>query len=368
MSTNDITNTPPIKARAPGKLILSGEHSVVYGAPAIALAIECYTDVWFTPMHRIGGVRTAFENLSQGQLYPLDLLKSFKQKLDNRFEQFTRGELSVQNILQRPDDLAVYSLASLLHFLPVPGVTETHRLPVPGQLSSRSELPLGAGMGSSASVVAATFILYEHLLNRPQNRDERFERVRFAERLQHGKGSSIDAASVVYGGVNHVINGVASQPDLAEDHPLKTGEGWYWVLHGIPAASTGECVAEVQKKHGEDRALWSAFEEVTNALMHALENGDDPREIIKQNHALLVKIGVVPSAAQRFVQAVENAGGAAKISGAGSVRGDHGGVILVNMPDHQAMETLMQNYPDRRWQRLRLDQSGARLMTNGAAS
>ncbi|MEO0393703.1 MAG: GHMP kinase, partial [Pseudomonadota bacterium] len=261
MSTNaSMTALIPEIGRAPGKVILCGEHAAVYGVPALSMAVDHYTDVWFTPSHRSSGLRTAFENLSQGQLYPLDLLKSFKQSLDRRFEQFSRGELTVQKILQRPDDLAVYTLMLLLNHLPVPGVSNTRRLPVPGKLSSRSALPLGAGMGSSAAVIAATFVLYEHLFNHAQSQVERFERVRFCERLQHGNGSAVDAAAVVYGGLNRIEGGALTQLTLADDHGLRRGEHWYWVLHGSPESSTGECVAQVRDTHGDDHALWQAFE------------------------------------------------------------------------------------------------------------
>ena len=235
MSTNATTPLPDrrkrpgeIGARAPGKLILSGEHSVVYGKPALAVAIETYIEMWFTPLHQTGGLRTVFESLSPSSFYPLDILKGFKDTLDRRFDDFMNGALPVQNILQRPDDLSIYALTSLLPNLPIPGASVGGLpLPVPGQLASRSEMPLGAGLGSSAAVVAATFVLFEHLLRRPQNPKDRFDKVRFCERLQHGRGSAIDASAVVFGGMNRVHSEDIHQLPLPDDHPLLSSDAWH---------------------------------------------------------------------------------------------------------------------------------------------
>lgn len=361
MSTNAITNAPDRPyGRAPGKLILSGEHAVVYGAPAVSVAVDRYTDVWFTPIHRGVGLRTAFENLSQGHFYPFDILKGFKDGLDQRFDAFVRGELPVQKILNRPDDLAVYTMASLAQMLPVPGVSSNLRLPVPGQINSRTDLPLGAGMGSSAAVIAATIILYEHLLGITQTPQERFEKVRFCERLQHGKGSAIDAASVIYGGVNRAQSGEVIP---LEAKALNTeNHGLYWVLHGTPQSSTGECVAAVRQRHGNDAPLWQMFNACAEAMQTALSDGSDLRPVIKDNHHLLCRIGVVPEAARQFAQAAEQAGGAAKISGAGSIRGDQAGAMLIQMPDPEAMSELMARHPTLGWAPLRVATQGARLV------
>ncbi|ANB35634.1 hypothetical protein CCR90_03090 [Rhodovulum sulfidophilum] len=362
MSAEPVPATLPedaSRAHAPGKIILSGEHAVVYGAPALAVAVAIYTEVWFRPIHPSDGLKTVFEQVSQGAFYPLSRLGHFKQSLDRRFDSFLRGELKVQQILQRPDDLIVYTLMSLAQRLPMPGKSPGHCLPVPGQLGGTSALPLGAGMGSSASIIAATMVLYETLLDRLHSTEERFEWVRFCERLQHGKGGAIDAAAVTHGGAVRVQGDSRHAPAIAPGHGIWRGDGWYWVLHGKPDSSTGECVAAVREAHGDDQALWQGFEACTDAFQAALETDSSPLESLRENHRLLRRIGVVPEAAARFVEEVELAGGAAKICGAGSIRGDHGGVILVHQPDAPAMARLMEGHPDLRWAPLHVAPAGA---------
>lgn len=359
---------PEAGAHAPGKLILSGEHSVLYGAPALAMAIDLYTEVWFKPLSLGGGLRTAFANLSEGATYPVKLLSQFKSKLDNRFEQFARGELHVQDVLSKPDDLAVYTLAAILNEKAgdsdvMLGIGAVHHFPSPGELGSRSALPIGAGMGSSAAIVAAITVLFEKLLNRPKTLSERLDRVRFCERLKHGKAGPIDAASVVYGGVVQVTDlGQKARPTplaLEEAHSLASGAGWYWVQHGRPSAGTGECVSLVAQNHASDRALWEAFGAVTSEFEGAISEDADPKQIIAENQKLLQRIGVVPDAAQEFVAEVEAVGGAAKICGAGSIRGDAGGAVLVYLNDPDAMSALMARHPSLTWGSLRMALSGA---------
>ncbi|MEL6640072.1 MAG: GHMP kinase [Pseudomonadota bacterium] len=363
MNTNATTKPPDATgARAPGKLILSGEHSVVYGAPAIVTAIDRHIELWFTPLHKTGGIQTAFEALAPRSFYPFDALKSIKDSLDRRFDEFTRGELPVQKILSRPDDLAIYTLTSLLPMLPAPGGPSGLPLPLPGQLNSHSQMPLGAGMGSSAAVVAATIVLYEHLLGVSQTTEDRFKKVRFCERLQHGKGSAIDASAVVFGGVNRVEGDDIQSITLPDSHALTERGGWYWVIHGRPESSTGECVAQVRNRHGHDTQLWQSFADCTQRFEAIIAEDADPREVIKENQKLLDHIGVVPTPSARFARAVEETGGAAKISGAGAVKGDHGGAMVVYHPSADAMTALMANYPDRQWDKLSIAHQGAELI------
>lgn len=368
MTTSASTPTANLEDRAhsPGKLILSGEHSVLYGQPALAMAIAEYTEVWFKPLDLGDGIKTAFDNLSEGQLYPLKLLSRFKSSLDKKFDQFARGELAVHKILTRPDDLAVYTLASLLQDNPtgsaeLTGLGAVHQLPYPGQLGSKSSIPIGAGLGSSAAVVAATTVLFETLLGRPKTLDERYDRVRFCERLKHGKAGPIDAATVVRGGLVYTGPSGLEDPEIFAGHGLLSGDGWYSVLHGRPESSTGECVSHVRNKHGDDAALWESFGACTRAFAGALKDGSDASSAIKENQRLLERIGVVPDATWAFIQDVEASGGVAKVCGAGSVRGDHGGAVLVHSDDAEAMSSLMAKHPQ-------LAANPLRLATKGAAA
>lgn len=319
------TTRQTLCARAPGKIILSGEHAVVYGADALAAAVKEYTTVTFLPVSQSRTINTIFSGISTGVTYPINALSKLKHHLDERFEQFTQGELPVQNILTHPNDLVMYTLMSLLQQLPS-RETLKQFAPNSGVLRSDSTLPTGAGMGSSASAIAATLVLYEDILKKPLTAKQRFEMVRFCERLQHGGGSAIDAAAVTYGGINRVREHIPERVSITLDNH------WYWLHTGKPGATTGECVQFVRKHYGNDRLLWQEFIAVTQAFEAALQQQRCPMDCLKENHRLLKRIGVVPRQAAELIAHIEQRGGAAKISGAGSVNGNKSGLVLMYLP------------------------------------
>lgn len=348
-----------MKACAPGKVILSGEHAVVYGAQAIAIAIRKHTYVSFSPITESNSISTLFSGISSGFHYPLHALSALKSKLDTRFDAFVQGDLPIQKILSQPDDLLMYTLSALVHHLPVvPGRrSRSSYLPVPGRLSSESELPPGAGMGSSASAIAATLVLFENLLDKPLSAEQRFELVRFCERLQHGKGSAIDAAAVTYGGMVQV------QQERVKRLDTNIGPGWYWIFTGQPSVSTGECVQFVRQNFATDHALWDQFSKVTAALADEISHHHSVLELVKENHQLLKHIQVVPDSAVVLIEALEAAGGAAKISGAGAHRGSFGGLVIAYMPEGDIASALAP-FPQYAWGPLEEDRLGARYLND----
>ncbi len=360
MSTSAITsvaNPPLLCARAPGKIILSGEHSVVYGGDALAVAVAEYTTVKFSPVSQSKVINTIFSGISSSVVYPINALSKLKHRLDERFERFTRGDLPVQKILGHPNDLAMYTLMSLLQQLPS-RKTLQHFAPNSGVLRSDSTIPMGAGMGSSASAIAATLVLYESILDKPLSTEQRFEMVRFCERLQHGRGSAIDAATVTYGGFNRVSNNQPQRLDLALD------EHWFWLHTGSPATSTGECVQHVRNHYGNDTARWRDFHQVTQALQQRLQQQQSPVDEIKVNQRLLQDIDVVPEPAAALIDSIENHGGAGKISGAGAVAGDKAGLVLMYLPNgnhHAVIDALKAEHPNviKAWGTIDVDERGA---------
>lgn len=329
-------------ACAPGKVILSGEHAVVYGAPALALAVDRHMRVYYEP-DRLP--RLSWHAQERTHVLGLDKFAALRRRLDAHFERYLRGELSITDILRKPAELAFYAvdMARMLS-----GLDSIPR----GSVRIDSDIPIGAGMGSSAALIAALLTLFGHF----DDRDQLIRQVHHCERLQHGRGSLIDAATVCSGGLVQLRDGHISRPPLA---PQGLGPGWFWVFTGTPAATTGACVERVRQGFGQS-AIWDEFAALTAAIEQALADARPLTELIRANHRLLTRIGVVPAPLVRFAEQVEQRGGAAKVSGAGSVSGDSGGLMLVWLPEDTPAQLQLPD--DWHWGELKEEPNGVRIL------
>ncbi len=331
-----------MKACAPGKLILSGEHSAVYGAPAIALAVNRYIYCHGLPSS-VEGLSLSLPDAGWQTQISWSELRQLSTRLDQRFAQFEQSQLSAGEILEAPQQLALYALSQCLHATdPDAGLL----------LEIHSQLPLGSGMGSSAALSAAVTAVGQALFSQSLPTTALFQRVRYCERLCHGRGGLIDAATVSHGGMVQVHNGAI------ESLPLQLDSGWFYIHTGVPAVGTGDCVDYVRRRFAATD-IWQVFTAVTQQLSAVLVKGDDPRELIRENHRLLTRIGVVPEPVQQFIAALEQLGGAAKVSGAGAVAGDAAGALVAYAPDID-LHALCQQY-GYRFMRIEEDSRGARL-------
>ena len=327
---------------APGKIIISGEHSVVYGVPAIAAAIQMYSYIDYNPI-KGSDLIAEFIGIKVHSNHPIAKLSPLVTFLDRQFQKFVEGAIQVDKILSSPVQLVLYVLASQL---PTQSLS--------AHFNGHSQLPIGAGMGSSASIIAAAVVLVESINKKSLSTTERYKLVKHCERLQHGKGSLVDAATVILGGI------VKVQEQQVTKLNLSLNENWYWLFTGTPQCSTGECVSFVAKRHAKDAALWQTFSQCTEQMISVLQRAENPSDSIAQNQQLLEYIGVVSQRTASLVKTLHNRGGTAKVSGAGASIGDSSGLVLVYAEDTNADQLF--SGLNMKYGKVKVDAQGARVV------
>lgn len=305
-----------IRARAPAKLILSGEHAVLYDQPALAMAINRYTETavrWSTPLH------LSFDllGINYKQKLTLEALKRLKLQLQKDYHAFHHGRLNIRDVLKHPFELTLYTVMNVLERL-------KHKLPMGIDINTHSNIPIGSGLGSSAACVVSMIKALSQLLELPLNMEDYLRLGIESENLQHGVSSGLDIRMSYHGGAAFYEQGQYQTRQLPD-------WGLQLIQTGNPEASTGECVATAARFLKEDVSLKRAFGDITRAMDIAIKNNNTQElaELIRENQRLLEAIAVVPDKVKYFIQRVEAQGAVAKICGAGSVYGDAAGIVWV---------------------------------------
>jgi mevalonate kinase len=319
-----------MKVYAPGKLILSGEHAIVHGQPALAMAVNRYA-VASVGTGPLSAVSLHLADLSHSSLLTWKDLATIKNKLKRKYLRFIRGEYHIRDVLRKPFELAHAALGILAG-------TQNFSLPDGMKIHVTSDIPIGSGMGSSAASILCVMKAATLHLDIPVSTDILYQMALEAENLQHGNSSGLDLRVSLHGGCVYVHGDQIEQravPDMQ----------FYLVNTGAPASTTGECVQYVES-YFANQELADQFGQVTNAMDAALQNKHqaDLQSAIRRNHQLLTQIGVVPQRVQQFIEQIEEANGAAKICGAGAVAGDRGGIVMVVMDDAERLAALCRQF------------------------
>ena len=272
-----------MKASAPGKIILFGEHAVVYGRPALAIPVtQVHTDVEVSDSARAGiWIHAPDVNL--------------------------HAELNTL-----PSD---HPLASVIHnFLFLFRVTPFPNL----EIKISSTIPVASGLGSGAAVTVALTRALSAFLACPMPDEEINAFAYEIEKLHHGTPSGIDNTVVTYAKPVYFIKGRAIET-------FKVGTAFTIVIAdtGI-SAPTKESVVAVQKLWEADKTKWeSVFDKVGEITEEARKNIESGKwellgELMNQNHNLLQEMTVSSPELDRLVSAARSAGASgAKLSGGG---------------------------------------------------
>ncbi|MFQ5999722.1 MAG: mevalonate kinase [Candidatus Bathyarchaeia archaeon] len=291
-------------ASAPAKIILFGEHFVVYGEPAIVLAIDTRA-------------RASAELRTDQRIYvnSVDLgLSGFF--MHERFHPERGGEEARTKL--EPARIAIQR------------VLDFSKKEVGMNVKIESSISVAAGLGSSAAVAAAVAVASSRLLNLELSKEEIFHIAYEAERFVHGTPSGIDPATSTYGGV-HLFDkkrGVTSL-NVEGDIPLVVGDT------GMKR-STGSLVAMVRERKERFPSIIDSIIKTGGKIalraVKALETGalNAVGELMNINHALLCAVGVSNEPLERLVYAARKAGAlGAKLTGAGG----GGCMIALCLPD-----------------------------------
>ena len=305
----------PLIASAPAKIILTGEHSVVYGQPAIVTAVNRFAYAEILP----GGshdITLSLADLKQKASSTLRALRMMRERLLESYRLCLKGQLSIREVLQKPSELFQFALITLIDTFQMEIQKGFH-------INLHSEIPIGCGMGSSAATIVSVIRVLSDFLGLELKAEWLHKLSMEAEKLQHGYSSGVDSYVSLNGGC------VRFQQGKATPIPLPTS-ALYIVNSGKPKTSTGECVMHVAD-HFKESLIWEEFGAIAQKIEQALtqEKLSDLKDLIRYNHRLLVSLGIVPEKVKAFIKDVEAENGAAKICGAGAISGDSSGVCLV---------------------------------------
>jgi mevalonate kinase len=309
-----------IKVSAPGKIILSGEHAVVYGKPEVLVAVNRRLTV------TVEEAKTA-TFLSFSSREPTNLL-----------------EFAVRMILRN------------LGKQPQVGLN----------IRIESEIPPGCGMGSSAALaVAVTTVLFKYF-DIPFNK-KRVNQIAYEiEEKQHGNPSGGDNTVITYGGFLWYRKETEFLK-IFKTLRFRTGGLAEFVLvnTGRPKETTGEMVSKVRDLYHRNKEkvekILDEMEKVTKQMLIALYRLKNKQLMltIKKNERLLEKLGVVSPFAQKVIERIEESGGAAKICGAGG-RKKGAGIILSIHPKKEAVFEIAKEWNLPVFE-VKLDKEGVRV-------
>ena len=300
-----------VLASAPAKIILFGEHSVVYGKPAIAAAIDMRTYVR-AEFNKNGRIRIEARDIktpgltvsfSEDQIY-------FETDYGKAAEVLSYVREAINLVMEEADRQK--------------GVT----------VSITSQIPVGAGLGSSAAVAVATIGAVSKLLGLELSGEEIARLGHRVELLVQGASSGIDPTISAIGGFLHYERGSFEHLPFME-LPIVVG-------YTGSSGSTKELVAMVRETYEEmpdiiEPILLSMGKVVDKAREILISELDEDirfrllGKLMNINHGLLDALGVSTKKLSELVYAAKTAGAlGAKITGAGG-----GGCMYALAPGKQ---------------------------------
>ena len=287
-----------VKASAPGKTILFGEHSVVYGEPAIATAVN-----------KRATVRIKDSSTDKTILKSKDL--GFEAELDTKNKKYVlkRGKPGI-----------------IRFFLEALYMVHDHS---PIEIDLSIDIPIGSGLGSSAAVTVATLAALYRYHNIYFNKKGLAEKAHQVEFKVQGEASPLDTLVSTYGGLIYLSRNKKLQR-------INSNINAPFVI-GVTSkyGSTSRMVKNVKNLKTKYPSIMDPIIKtmgvLTDEAKKAIEEGNVNKmgELMNINQGLLDSINVNTKELSRMVYIARGAGAiGSKITGAGG-----GGSIVALCPN-----------------------------------
>lgn len=275
---------------APGKVILFGEHAVVYGKPAIALSVNkriSSTISW-------GDKKTTINRM----------------ELDEEKQPFLVKAIEKTNIEE------------------------------PLSITTKSDLPSGAGMGSSAAL-AVSLLGSLHALKEDEETDETIAKEAFdVEYEVQGSASPIDTSTSVHGKAifisdrkeKNLLWSISKGDKLWNIHHLDIPKMNLVIGHTGVHAPTGPLVEMVGEFYNTNNFAKEVVDEIGRVVRQgkkALNDGnlEEIGSLMNKNHKLLRILGVSHPRLESLVRSTRKHSYGSKLTGAG------GGGAMISLTD-----------------------------------
>lgn len=297
-------------ASAPAKIILLGEHFVVYGEPAIVMAID-------------KRVYARVEKRNDNRLHVRSMDLNLEVFFENGSFRVEQGDLKEAKMKFEPVKQAIEK------------VMEKHGQHVGLDVEINSTVPVGAGLGSSAAVIAATTAATGAILDVKLSKEDILRITYTAEKIVHGTPSGVDPAISTMGGTMLFQMDTGFKPlEVKTNIPLIIGDTGVERSTRVQVEKVRDLVDKYPRV---TEHLMKAAREIVLRAIEALKENDLETlgTMMNINHALLYGIGVSDESLEWLANAARKAGAlGAKLTGAG------GGGCMIALAREEKLEQV----------------------------
>ncbi len=315
---------------APGKVHLIGEHSVVYGKPAIiaAVGLRCHVDAEKSDNVIIESADFGNAEYGLEEIFEIEKKVADLWKKGNSTNNFSALFEYVKTDKTMP--LLISAGVALKKAGSKGGI----------KLKIKSEIPIGSGMGSSSAIAVTISKAAAEIYGREFSKEEINSTAFEIEKINHGNPSGGDNSACCYGGFiwfqkkqpkNIITPFMANAPEIFDKFLL--------LNVGRPVKTTGELVQAVRDlPEGFRIPRLLTLEKLTHEMKEALGKKDTNgvKDAINDAQQMLSELGVSTDKIDKIASDVRNLGGAAKLCGAGG-----GGTVLCFHENSEELKKLL---------------------------